>query len=105
MLAPVAVQIDTNLQRLRDRTPVQVEAQLELELDRPSNPPDRDERASLILRQALRDVELHGWRAAITDDGARVHLEGGSVPLDLGLSIGITRYIEEGVAKPGSVSS
>lgn len=97
MLAPVAIQIDRNLQRLRDFSPRQVEAELELELDRPANDGDREERVRLVLRQALRDVELHGWDAAITDDGSRLNLRGGSVTLDIGLSPGITRYIEEGV--------
>jgi hypothetical protein len=94
MLAPVAAEIDLNLQRMRDRSPERVEAELELEFDRPAM---SDERARLVLNQALRDVDLHGWTAAITDDGCRVHLAGGSVSLDLGLSAGITSYIEEGV--------
>jgi hypothetical protein len=57
----------------------------------------RGERAELVLRQALRDVDLHGWTASITDDGCRVHLEGGSVSIDLGLSTGISSYIQQGV--------
>jgi len=97
LLAPVAVEIDQNLKRMRDRTPSDVEAELELELDRPAMCDGRDERAELVLRQALRNVELHGWSAAITPDGTRVRLNGGSVSLDLGLSTGITAYIENGV--------
>jgi hypothetical protein len=94
MLAPVAAEIDRNLQRLRDGSPEDVIAELELELDRPAKYVERDERAELVLRQALRNVDLHGWTAAITDDGARVHLYGGSVSLDLGLSTAITSYIQ-----------
>jgi hypothetical protein len=45
----------------------------------------------------VRNIELHGWRAAISDDGSRLALTGGSVSLDLGLSPGIIRYIEDGV--------
>ena len=97
MLAPVAAEIDLNLQRMRDRSPKDVEAQLELELDKPAMSEDRDERVRLVLRQALRDVAMHGWTASITDDGCRLHLDGGSVSLDLGLSAGITTYIEHGV--------
>jgi hypothetical protein len=97
MLAPVAVHIDRNLQRVRDRSAQEVEAELELELDRPAACAERSERVSLILRQALRDVDLHGWMAAVSADGSRLHLTGGSVTLDLGLSAGIARYIEEGV--------
>ncbi len=98
LLAPVAVEIDLNLERMRDREPLDVEAELELELDRPAMCAGRDERAELVLRQALRNVDLHGWNAAITADGARLHLEGGSVSLDLGLSLGITGYIQNGVS-------
>jgi hypothetical protein len=75
-----------------------VEAELELELDRPAMSADRAERAELILRQALRNIDLHGWTASITDDGHRDPPRGGSVTLDLGLSPGITTYIDEGVA-------
>lgn len=98
LLAPVAVEIDRNLQRMRDRAPEDVEAELELELDRPAMCAERDERAELVLRQALRNVDLHGWSAEISTDGSRLHLEGGSVSLDLGLSTGIMRYIEDGAA-------
>jgi hypothetical protein len=96
MLAPVAAEIDLNLQRIRDVSAQQVLAGLELELDRPAMSYDRTERAELVLRQALRNVDLHGWTAAISDDGYRLSLRGGSVSLDLGLSEGITRYIHEG---------
>jgi hypothetical protein len=98
MLAPVAVEIDRNLERMRDCAPRDVEAELELELDRPAMGAGRDERAGLVLRQALRNVDLHGWSAAITPDGARLRIDGGSVSLDLGLSPGITGYIENGVS-------
>lgn len=102
MLAPVAAEIDLNLQRLRDGSPQDVMAELELELDRPAMYLDRDERAELVLRQALRNVDLHGWTAAITDDASRLRLNGGSVSIDLGLSAAITRYIQEGVSSPMS---
>lgn len=102
MLAPVAVEIDRNLQRLRVASPYDVLAELELELDRPAMCSERSERAELVLRQALRHVDMHGWTAAITDDGTRVHLGGGSVSLDLGLSAGITSYIEQGVGEDGA---
>jgi len=97
MLAPVAAEIDRNLQRLRDGSVRDVMAELELELDRPAMYLDRDARAELVLRQSLRHVELHGWTATITDDAARLRLNGGSVSIDLGLSAAITRYIEDGV--------
>jgi hypothetical protein len=98
MLAPVAVEIDRNLQRLRVEAPFDVLAELELELDRPAMSSDRNERASLVLRQALRDVDLHGWTATLSDDASRIRLEGGSVSIDLGLSPAITSYITDGVS-------
>jgi hypothetical protein len=99
MLAPVAAAIDLNLQRLRHESAHDVMGRLELELDRPAMCAERTDRAELVLRQALRGVELHGWTAEISDDGSRVHLDGGSVSLDLGLSSGIARYITAGVAE------
>src|SRR5579859_6201056 len=100
MLAPVAAEIDLNLQRMRNMSSGEVEAELELELDTPAMRASRDERAELVLRQALRNVDLHGWTASVTDDGCRVHLEGGSVSIDLGLSAGISTYIQQGVIAP-----
>lgn len=97
LLAPVAVEIDMNLQRMRSGTSREVLAELELELDRPAMCSERSERAELVLRQAVRNVDMRGWNAAISDDGTRVHLDGGSVSLDLGLSAGITSYIVQGV--------
>jgi hypothetical protein len=95
----VAVEIDLNLQRMRTGSAEDVLAELELELDRPALISDRSERAELVLRQALRGVDMHGWTAEITDDGTRIHLAGGSVTLDLGLGAAVTSYIEEGVSQ------
>lgn len=97
LLAPVAAEIDLNLQRLRGRSAHDVGVVLELELDKRAMDVDRGERAELVLRQALRDVELHGWTAVITDDYSRIHLGGGSVSLDLGLSASVQQYLREGV--------
>jgi hypothetical protein len=97
LLAPIAAEIDLNLQRLRGKSPRDIGVELELELDKPALAIERDERATLVLRQALRDVELHGWNAEITDDGASVRLGGGSVSIDLGLGATVAAYIVEGV--------
>lgn len=56
MRAPVAVEIDRNLQRLRVDTPYD----------------------------------------ALSDGASRIHLDGGSVSLDVDLSPGITGYITDG---------
>ena len=94
-LAPVAAEIDMNLQALRDRLPKDVGLELALQLDRPPIPNTREERAAHVLRAALRNVELHHWIGSITEDNTRLHLNGGSVSLDLGLGANITRYIED----------
>jgi hypothetical protein len=93
-LAPVAVSIDTNLERFRELDGEALRGKLELELDRPTGGASREERRKQILRAAVRNVDLHGWDAAITPDGARLRLHGGSVTLDIGLSAAIMRYIE-----------
>jgi hypothetical protein len=93
-LAPVAVTIDLNLQILRDLEPHEILVMFEFELDRPERSPSTEERASRVLMQALRNVDLHGWKAEITADHDRLRLTGGSVSLDLGLSTSILRFIE-----------
>ena len=98
LLAPVAVEIDENLQRIRDKAPAEIAFDLVLEFNSATEVTDRDERARLVLEFALKDANLHGWTATITDDAARVHLEGGSVTLDVGLSAAIVDYIEHGAS-------
>lgn len=95
-LAPVAAAIDVNLQGLRDISPAELHRELGLRLDRPPIPNDRTERGKEIVRAAVRNVDLHGWSGSISDDACRLHLSGGSVSIDLGLSAGIMAYIENG---------
>ncbi|HUO74984.1 MAG TPA: hypothetical protein VMU39_29745 [Solirubrobacteraceae bacterium] len=95
-LAPVAAHIDINLQEFRDKSPKDVGLALALQLDRPPIPNTPEERKSHVLRAALRNVEMHHWTGSITDDNSRLHLDGGSVSIDLGLSASITHYIEAG---------
>ena len=93
-LAPVAANIDTNLQKVRDRSQDQIMFELELELDRRSTGLSRADRARHILAYATRNVDLHDWKAEVTEDSARLRLSGGSVSLDLGLSAELMKYIE-----------
>jgi hypothetical protein len=97
VLAPVAAQIDLNLQQLRDRTPGEIDYELQLQLDRPTMTDAREERAEHVLRAALRNIDRHGWEATITEDGCRLRLTGGSVSLDLGLGASVMTYIDGGV--------
>jgi hypothetical protein len=93
-LAPVAAQLDMNIERLRDCSPEEIDFEIALELDRPERSGTVQERADRVLAVALRNVELHGWTASISDDHCRLHLSGGSVTLDIGLSAQLMRYIE-----------
>jgi hypothetical protein len=95
-LAPVAVEVDENLQRVRDLPPHEIDVQLQLELDEPPKADTRKERMAHVLAGATRNVDLHHWTAEITEDACRLRLSGGSVTLDLGLSATIMRYIDQG---------
>jgi hypothetical protein len=97
LLAPVAAQIDLNLQAVRDRSRDEIDYELQLELDRPPADDSSAERSARVLAMALRNVELYDWTAEITDDAARLRLSGGSVSLDLGLSRSLMEYITAGV--------
>ena len=95
-LAPVAAEIDLNLQSLRDDPLEGVFDDLALALNLGAPGTSRDARAEEVLRVATRDVDLHGWTVSVSGDSTRLHLEGGSVTLDVGLSATIERYIEKG---------
>ena len=96
-LAPVAAEIDLNLQHLRDEPHDAIVYRVELGLN--SEPgATRDERAEQVRELAVSGVELHGWTVTVSDDASRLHLQGGSVSLDLGLSPGLQEYIDAGTA-------
>jgi hypothetical protein len=95
-LAPVAAQVDANLQRLRDLEPSGIDQELQLELDRPPFEGTPDERSARVHELALRNVDLHGWETSMHPDATRLKLQGGSVSLELALSASITRYITDG---------
>jgi hypothetical protein len=99
VLAPVAAEIDRNLQFLRDKGLSELDTELQLELNTPPMPNVRDQREAQVLRASVRNVDLHGWQGSITEDGCRLHLSGGSITLDLGLGASIMHYIETGVQK------
>jgi len=95
-LAPVAAHVDMNLAAFRDSSPDELVFHLELKLNCPEIQHTVEERAARVLEASVRNVGLHGWHAAISDDHCRLRLSGGSVSLDLGLSAAIMRYIETG---------
>lgn len=97
-LAPVAVEVDTNLQGLRDKSAADVRLVLELAYNRSMAEDDREQRAAEVLEAALQLVDLRGWRAELTEDLNRLRLSGGSVTIELGLGLDLTRYIEQGIS-------
>lgn len=101
-LAPVAAEIDHNLQRLRGKSREEIRYELELELDESAKVDSRGARAELVLALAVRNTDLHGWAVAITDDASAVRLTGGSVSLDIALGAGAMEFIG---ATPGGATS
>jgi hypothetical protein len=96
-LAPVATEIDQNLQLIRDADLGTILESVAVGLNK--DPSDtRDGRAEQVLALATRNVDLHGWTLDISDDATRVHMRGGSVTLDIGLSANIRRFIDDGTA-------
>jgi len=98
LLAPVAAEIDLNLQSLRDETVKEIDYLLQLELNRAPASDTAAARAAQVREAALRNVELHGWQAEVTDDLSRLRLSGGSVSIELGLSANLIDYILHGTA-------
>ncbi len=92
-LAPVAAEIDQNLQALRDLPAKELVDAVTLSVN--ENPGEtRDQRAKQVVETALRNVDLHGWTVQVSDDATRLQLRGGSVSLDVGLSAHMRDYIE-----------
>jgi hypothetical protein len=104
-LAPVAAAIDLNLQRLRGKSPQDIDYELTLELNQPPSDGTPDERGARVRRVALRDVDMHHWTAALTDDRSSLRLSGGSVSVDLGLGASVRSYIVDGLEPSSSQSS
>lgn len=92
-LAPVAAEIDLNLQPLRDADPKDVAAAITLTVNENVGA-SREQRAKQVFLTATREVDLHGWTATISADSTRIELRGGSVALDVGLSAALRNYIE-----------
>jgi hypothetical protein len=95
-LAPVAAEIDLNLQGLRDEAVESIGDAVAFTLN--TTPAEtRDGRAAQILELAVRGVDLHGWDVGISEDATRLQLRGGSVMLDVGLSARIRTFVEQAV--------
>ena len=97
-LAPVAIQIDENLRYLRSRTPDELAGAFELVLDAPASDRSRAACEKRVLDAAVRGVDLHGWDAALTEDGAGIRLSGGSVSLDVSTGAVLVHYLESATA-------
>ena len=94
LLAPVAAEIDLNLQRFRDLRWKSCDSSSTSSSTAPRyGRPARSARRASCRRRCGTSRWTTGSRE-ITDDGARLRLSGGSVTLDLGLSAVILHYIE-----------
>ncbi|HVW18775.1 MAG TPA: hypothetical protein VHB30_11055 [Solirubrobacteraceae bacterium] len=93
LLAPVAAEIDANLDYLRDTPTEQLEYAFQLRLNDPLHGNTREDREQRVLQIALDGVDMHGWTASITEDGSSVRVTGGSVSVDIGLGRVVGRYI------------
>lgn len=93
VLAPVAAEIDLNLQRVRGKSPEEIEAAF-AHPDFREWPATSDGRAAHVLDFALGVVDLRGWNATVTEDHLAIRLSGGSVTLDISVSASVLRFIE-----------
>ncbi len=94
VLAPVAVEIDLNLQRVRGKSAEEIEAAFDARVDVRPWRDDREGRAARILDLAVAIVDLRGWEATMTEDYSAIRLSGGSVSLDISVSASVLRFIE-----------
>jgi hypothetical protein len=98
-LAPVAALIDLNLQPLRAMQTHEIADEIVIALNVAEDVGTREDRAGWVREMATRFVDMHGWHAEVTADAMRLHLAGGSVTLDLGLSDSLHEYIEHGTRR------
>ena len=93
-LAPVLIEIERNLNWLRDNDDLQFRLALELN-DNESRYRNAQERADRIARCAIRNVDLHGWDVRPTADLHGLAVRHGDYEVSLMLGRRLTRYVEQ----------
>jgi hypothetical protein len=91
-LAPVLIEIERNLARLRSSHDLQYDLALDLNDDETfysSAPP----RAARLMHSALRDVDTHGWEVCPTSDLCGLLVRHGSYSVSLMFGRHLTDYV------------
>lgn len=94
-LAPVLIGIERNLAWLRDSSDLQYALAVELN-DDDSFYHSPDERAERVRRCAVRDVDLHGWHVAPTQDMYGLAVSHGEFTVSVMLGRQLTGYVADG---------
>ncbi len=103
-LAPVLIEIEHNLARLRSSENLQFDLALELN-DDDSRYKNAAERADRIRQYAIRDVPLHGWQVRPTQDLYGLAVEHSDYQVSLMFGKQLTGYIEHGAKLEGSAKT
>ena len=94
-LAPVLIEIERNLTRLRESDDLELAFALDLnDDDRMYN--GSDERAARVEKYAIRSVDLRGWQVQPTPDRYGLAVKHGEYTVSVMLGKRLTAYIENG---------
>jgi hypothetical protein len=94
-LAPVLIHIERNLAPLRSSTDLELALALDLN-DDDSWYSSAEERAQRVLKDATRDVELHGWTVTPTPDWNGLAVSHGEYTVSLMLGAQLADYVQHG---------
>ncbi len=92
-LAPVLIEIEQNLARLRSADDLEFDLALELN-DDGTRYKDAVERADRIAHCAVRNIDLHGWKVEPTADLYGLVVRHGEYQVSLMLGKRLTAYVE-----------
>jgi hypothetical protein len=95
-LAPVLINIERNLARLRDGADLDFTLALALN-DDSSCYNTAAERAHRVQQAVTRYVDLHGWEASPTSDGYGLKVSHGPYEVTLMLGKRLTDYVQHGL--------
>jgi hypothetical protein len=96
-LAPVLIELERNLARLRASDDLELMIALELDDDERFYPGPA-ERAQRLGRFATRNVDLHSWKVQPTADRYGLAVEHGEYAVSVMLGKRLTEYVESGAA-------
>jgi hypothetical protein len=103
-LAPVLIEIDQSLARLRSSEDLQFDLALELN-DDDSRYKNAVERADRIRQYAIRGLQLHGWHVRPTQDFYGLVVEHSGYQVSLMFGKQLTGYIEHGATLEGTAKT